>query len=87
MPKEERDNERHHKRRKYDDEDDRPRERHHESSGRKGLPFDAKPITKNDMDECREAFARYLRDKKDIAIDEISSTEAYGRFKSFVYKW
>lgn len=87
MPREERDDERHHKRRKHSHEDDRPRERHHESSRRKALPFDAKPISKNDMDEYREVFARYLRDKKDIAIDEIPSTEAYGRFKAFIHKW
>jgi hypothetical protein len=30
---------------------------------------------------------KYLKEKKDIRIEDISSTEAYARFKSFVHKW
>jgi hypothetical protein len=44
-------------------------------------------LTKEDMDEYRGVFAKYLRDRKDIHIDDVSSTEAYARFKSFVHKW
>jgi hypothetical protein len=51
------------------------------------LPFDARLLTKDDMDEFRGVFTKYLKEKKDIRIDEISSTEAYARFKSFVHKW
>jgi len=63
----------------------------HERDGRSGervtLPFDARVLMKEDMDEFREVFATYLKDKKNIRMDEISSTEAYARFKSFVHKW
>ena len=82
----ERENERGHhklKRRKHDNGDERPVER---ERGRE-LPFDARLLTKDDMDKYRAAFTKYLKDKKDIHIDDISSTEAYARFKSFVYKW
>jgi hypothetical protein len=51
------------------------------------LPYNAKPLTKHDMDEYKEIFAEYLLDRKDIKIEEISSKEAYARFKSFVHKW
>jgi hypothetical protein len=61
----------------------------HERNDTKGkkLPFDARVLTKDDMDEFRSVFAKYLLDRKDIRIDEIASTEAYARFKSFVHKW
>jgi hypothetical protein len=39
------------------------------------------------MDEYRGVFAKYLKDRKGIHIDDVSSTEAYARFKSFVHKW
>ena len=83
--------------------DDEPRDSgHHHSKRRKHshenpeekdqakgteLPFHALPLTKDDMDVYRVVFTKYLRDKKDIHIDDISSTEAYARFKSFVHKW
>jgi len=87
MGREDRDDDRHHKRRKHSHDDERRRDRDHDTSKTKGLPFSAHPITKNDMDTYREVFARYLKEKKDISIDEISSAEAYARFKSFVHKW
>ena len=87
MGRDDKDDERHHKRRKHSHDDERRGGRDHDSSKRKGLPFDARPITKNDLDEYRDVFTRYLKEKKDISIDEISSTEAYARFKSFVHKW
>lgn len=87
MGRDDRDDERYHKRRKHSHDDDRHRGRDHDSSRKKGLPFDAHPITKNDMDEYRGVFKRYLMEKKDISVDEISSTEAYARFKSFLHKW
>lgn len=82
----ERENERGHhklKRRKHDNVDERPVQR---ERGRE-LPFAAGPLTKDDMDKYRAVFTKYLKDKKDIHIDDISSTEAYARFKSFVHKW
>ena len=82
-----RDDERYAKRRKHSHEDERRRDRDHESSKRKALPFNAHPITKNELDEYKAVFARYLKEKKDISMDEISSTETYARFKSFVHKW
>ena len=51
------------------------------------LPFNARLLTKDDMDEFRVVFTKYLKEKKDIRIDDISSTEAYARFKSFMHKW
>ena len=76
------DDERHHHRRK--------KRKHCDGKDveRKGkLPFDARLLTKDDMDEFRGIFTKYLKEKKDIRIDNISSTEAYARFKSFVHKW
>jgi hypothetical protein len=87
MAGEKRDDERHAKRRKHSHEDERRRDRDHEPSKRKALPLNARPITKNDLDEYRPVFARYLKEKKNISMDEISSTETYARFKSFVHKW
>jgi hypothetical protein len=77
----ERDGGHHSKRRKHShgERDDRERG--------KGLPFHARELTKEDMDEYRGVFAKYLKDRKDIHIDDVSSTEAYARFKSFVHKW
>lgn len=51
------------------------------------LPFNARLLSKDDMDEFQGVFAKYLKEKKDIRIEDISSTEAYARFKSFVHKW
>jgi hypothetical protein len=62
------------------------RERRSRERG-KELPFHARVLTKEDMEEYRGVFAKYLKDKKGIHIDDISSTEAYARFKSFVHKW
>jgi hypothetical protein len=69
------------KKRKHSHEDDRGVKRDDR------LPFNARALSKDDMDKFGNVFARYLKDKKDINIDEISSSEAYGRFKSFVRKW
>lgn len=71
------------KKRKYSHED----ARNDADRERKRLPFHAKSITKNDMEEYRIVFARYLKETKDLLIEEISSKEAYARFKSFVHKW
>ena len=60
---------------------------HREERREENLPFNARMLTKDDMDEFRGVFGKYLQEKKDICIDEISSTEAYARFKSFVHKW
>lgn len=70
------------KRRKHSHEDERGRKRRDDD-----LPFNARTLSKDDMDKFHGVFAKYLKDKKDINIDEISSSEAYGRFKSFVHKW
>ena len=69
----------------------RPKKRRHsygkDVERKRKLPFDAHELTKDDMDEFRRVFTLYLKEKKDIHIDEISSTETYARFKSFVRKW
>ena len=59
----------------------------HRSEKTDRLPYDARPITKDDMESYSEVFARYLYDRKGIEIKDISSIEAYARFKSFVHKW
>jgi hypothetical protein len=68
----------HSKKRKYSHEGEKEGKR---------LPFNARTLTKNYMEEFKGVFTRYLKEKKDIHIDDISSTEAYARFKSFVHKW
>jgi hypothetical protein len=78
----ERERSRHPKRRKHSHREDRSLERRPEK-----LPYNARPLTKDDMSGFREVFAKYLRERKDINIDDISSAEAYARFKSFVHKW
>jgi hypothetical protein len=89
MPRDERDERdggHHHssKRRKHS-HDEKDVERKKERG--KELPFQARKLTKEDMEDYRGVFAKYLRDKKGIRIDDVSSTEAYARFKSFVHKW
>ena len=75
------------------DDDDYHRSKRRKSSHERDtmkdgkLPFNARVLTKDDMDGFRGVFAKYLWDRKEIRIDEISSTEAYARFKSFVHKW
>jgi hypothetical protein len=85
MAKDERDGRDDHrsKRRKHHNRDERSVERERG----KGLPVDTQPLTKDDMERYRAVFSKYLMDKKDIHIDDISTTEAYARFKSFVHKW
>jgi len=70
------------KRRKHSHESDRGVKRRESK-----LLFNAQRLNKDDMDKFQGVFAKYLKDKKDINIDEISSSEAYGRFKAFVHKW
>jgi hypothetical protein len=76
------------------EEDHRSKRRKHSHGERSAerrrdekLPFNARLLSKDDMDEFHGVFVKYLKEKKDIRIEDISSTEAYARFKSFVHKW
>lgn len=73
-----RDDERELKRRKYS---------HGEEKERRKLPYGARELTKEDYEGYKEVFRRYLKDKKDIRLGDIGSSEAYARFKSFMHKW
>jgi len=79
--------------RESDDGHHRPKKRKHSQEGNRGakrddrLPFNARALSKDDMDRFGDSFAKYLKDEKDIDIDEIPSSEAYGRFKAFAHKW
>jgi len=58
-----------------------------ERSEKRHLPFGAQELKKDDMESYRGPFKKYLFDRKEIKLEELSSTEAYARFKSFVHKW
>jgi len=77
-----RDDDHHHSKRRKHSHGEEGERRHSDK-----LPFGARSITKDDMEEYRSVFKRYLKERKDIHIDDLSSSEAYARFKSFVHKW
>jgi len=70
-------------------EDTSKRHHSHVEAGRKRgrSPHRGPHLTKEDFDDYKEVFARYLKEKKNIRIEDLSSTETYARFKSFVHKW
>jgi len=71
------------KRRKHS----RDSERSGERSEKRHLPFGAEELKNDDMESYRGPFEKYLLDRKQIKLEDLSSTEAYARFKSFVHKW
>jgi hypothetical protein len=62
------------------------RKRKHSHDGQE-MPYGAKTLNKDDFEAYKDVFRRYLKEKKDLRIDDIPSSEAYARFKSFVHKW
>jgi len=65
----------------------RQKHSHDEHHGKRQLPHGARKLSKDDFEGYKGVFRRYLRDKKDIRMEDIPSSEAYARFKSFVHKW
>ncbi|TGO90248.1 hypothetical protein BPOR_0072g00050 [Botrytis porri] len=51
------------------------------------LPYNCRPITKNDYETFKPMFASYLDIQKGIFLDELGETEVKGRWKSFLGKW
>ena len=53
----------------------------------KRLPFNASELSKRHFEEYKPMFAIYLDLQKQIDIDDLSTEEAKGRWKSFIKKW
>ncbi|MCJ1385106.1 hypothetical protein MMC17_008225 [Xylographa soralifera] len=51
------------------------------------LPFQACHLSKHDYSLQKPLFALYLDVQKQLALEDLSQTEARGRWKSFVGKW
>lgn len=59
----------------------------HNPSIHTALPFDAKQLTKHDLDEYAPLFNLYLDLQKHITASDLDERELKGRWKSFVNKW
>ena len=68
-----------------DDDERKAKRRKHSHGERKDagekekrgeLPFNARELSKEDYEKYRPVFTVYLREKKSLDIDEISSSEA-----------
>lgn len=53
----------------------------------KSLPFNARQLTKHDLDSYRPMFSLYLDIQKRLEVEELAPEEVRGRWKSFVNKW
>ncbi|OJD26182.1 hypothetical protein ACJ73_02442 [Blastomyces percursus] len=51
------------------------------------LPFDARPLSKHDLQLLEPMFALYLDIQKNIDIADLGEREVKGRWKSFMGKW
>ncbi|KAL2369118.1 hypothetical protein BDBG_06367 [Blastomyces gilchristii SLH14081] len=51
------------------------------------LPFDARPLSKHDLQLLEPMFALYLDIQKNIDITDLDKREVKGRWKSFMGKW
>jgi hypothetical protein len=51
------------------------------------LPYNARPLSKHDLEAYRPLFQSYLDIQKHIQLDELDEREARGRWKSFVSRW
>ncbi|KAH7175885.1 hypothetical protein EDB81DRAFT_27585 [Dactylonectria macrodidyma] len=72
----------------------RPSHRHREHASRAadartsvGLPFEARALSKLDLDAFEPLFANYLSIQKQKEIEDMDDREVRGRWKSFVGKW
>ena len=72
-------------------DDDRHRHRRHRSrtppTKPMKLPYQAKPLSKHDLEAYKPLFQSYLDIQKHIQLDELDEREARGRWKSFVSRW
>lgn len=67
---------------------DHPADARHRARERpKSLPFNARQLTKHDLNLYRSMFAVYLDIQKHLDIEELSDDEVKGRWKSFINKW
>jgi hypothetical protein len=57
------------------------------STRNRPLPFKARELTKYDFKDYEALFSLYLDVQKQILLDDISSDEAKGRWKSFIGHW
>ncbi|EXJ87941.1 hypothetical protein A1O1_04868 [Capronia coronata CBS 617.96] len=57
------------------------------TSPRVALPYNAREISRHDLDLYRPMFAVYLDIQKQLEIVDLDETEVKGRWKSFVKKW
>ncbi|KZM27041.1 hypothetical protein ST47_g1784 [Ascochyta rabiei] len=51
------------------------------------LPYQARPLSKHDLEAYKPLFQSYLDIQKHIQLDELNEREARGRWKSFVSRW
>lgn len=51
------------------------------------LPYQAKALSKHDLEAYKPLFQSYLDIQKHIQLDELDEREARGRWKSFVSRW
>ncbi|KAJ4363272.1 hypothetical protein N0V95_001175 [Ascochyta clinopodiicola] len=51
------------------------------------LPYQARPLSKHDLEAYKPLFQSYLDIQKHIQLDELDEREARGRWKSFVSRW
>ena len=53
----------------------------------KPLPFQARPLSKEDFATYKALFAQYLDIQKELDLEELEHAEVRGRWKSFLKKW
>lgn len=51
------------------------------------LPYQAKQLSKHDLEAYKPLFQSYLDIQKNLQLDELDEREARGRWKSFVSRW
>lgn len=51
------------------------------------LPFQARELSKRDLDTYEPMFAMYLDIQKGHYIEDMKEDEVKGRWKSFIRKW
>lgn len=67
--------------------DSREDARHSARDIQKSLPYNARQLTKHDLDFYRPMLSLYLDIQKRIDIEELAPEEVKGRWKSFLNKW
>lgn len=83
---------RHYRREDRDRERERDRERHerrerHAPAPPVVLPYQARELSRRDLDVYEPMFAMYLDIQKGLLIEDLKDEEVKGRWKSFIRKW